>query len=67
MQPLSAVFNRESNSYVLKNVNLWARHMTIITLQRTYDIDIDTDPYADYDVAKSDPGWVSPVFPPIFN
>ncbi len=27
-------------------------------LQRTYDIDIDTDPYADYDVAKSDPGWV---------
>lgn len=27
-------------------------------LQRSYDIDIDTDPYADYDVAKSDPGWV---------
>jgi hypothetical protein len=30
-------------------------------LQRSYDIDIDTDPYADYDVAKSDPGWVTTI------
>ena len=28
-------------------------------LQRKYDIDIDTDPDSDFDVAASDPGWVS--------
>ena len=28
-------------------------------LQRQYDIDIDTDPDSDFDVAASDPGWVT--------
>lgn len=28
-------------------------------LQRKYDIDIDTDPNSDFDVAASDPGWVT--------
>ena len=36
-------------------------HVCHILFQRTYDIDIDTDPYADYDVAKSDPGWVRSI------
>ena len=28
-------------------------------LQRKYDVDIDTDPNADLDVAASDPGWIT--------
>lgn len=28
-------------------------------LQRQYEIDIDTDPDSDFDVAASDPGWVT--------
>ena len=28
-------------------------------LQRKYEVDIDTDPNADLDVAASDPGWIT--------
>ena len=31
-------------------------------LQRQYEIDIDTDPNEDFDVAASDPGWVKEFF-----
>ena len=31
-------------------------------LQRQYEIDIDTDPNEDFDVAASDPGWVKELF-----
>ncbi|TRY69494.1 hypothetical protein TCAL_10757 [Tigriopus californicus] len=33
-----------------------------LRLQRRYDIDIDTDPNADLNVAASDPGWVTDAF-----